>query len=138
MIGNHEIKETFTSYLKTQSTLVPLVSGSHGIDIREFQWMGTDFDYPNVRFRVIDNLPIQECKGSDITASCMVFSESLNSLEADRIADIIKDILHNKSFSSNGYAISGSRVTALIPAIVQEESIWRSEVMLKAKITQPS
>lgn len=120
--------------MKAQSSLTDEV----GEEIREMSWMGTDFAYPNVRFRVIDNSPIQDCDISSVLASFIVYSEGLSSLEADEIAGIIKDILHKRSFSSNGYAISQSYVTSLIPAIAQEEKVWRSEVIFRAKMSNPS
>lgn len=134
MLSNNEVKETFIAYAKAQSSLTDEV----GDEIRELSWMGTDFTYPNIRFRVIDNAAIQDCDISSILASFVVYSENLSSLEADRIAGIIKDILHKRSFSSNGYAISQSYVTSLVPAIAQTEKTWRSEVIFRAKMSNPS
>ena len=59
----------------------------------------------------------------------MVFSESDNSLQADRIAGIINNELNGKQFITDNIAFS-LRMTNLIPALHITEKTWRAECLM--------
>jgi hypothetical protein len=62
----------------------------------------------------------------DVVIGTLAFSEEASSQQADRIAGIIADELHDKQFTSNGIAF-GVRTSDLIPAVRTDERTWRSE-----------
>lgn len=130
--SNNEVKAGLVAKLKADATLLAELSSS--ADIKEAQWQGTEFVYPAVRVRLFANdSPNNDCEYNIVNGSIMVFSEEYSSLEADRIAGIIRTILHKKSFSSSGVAFTGMRVTNLVPAIRQDENTWRSEVLFSTR-----
>lgn len=137
MIRNDELQAAIVARLKANTTIVPLVvSGSFadetwGADIREDQYQGTNFGYPNIRVRLLPMTPLgdKDCPFIKFSVSLLVFSESSNSLEADRIAGIINNELHGKTFFSNSIEIS-TRLASLIPAVRIDERTWRSEVLM--------
>ena len=137
MIRNDQIQSALISKLKANTTITPLLaSGTYADetwerDIREDQWQGTAFGYPNVRVRLLPSSPIgdKDCSIVKFSVSFLVFSESGSSLEADQIAGIINNELHGKTFTSNSIVIS-LRLESLIPAIRSDINTWRSEVLM--------
>lgn len=129
MLRNDEIQTALIAKLKGNATIVALLSSSE--DIKEDQWQGADFIYPAVRLQLNSNQPLAggDCRHLRIGLSILVFSESDNSLEADKIAGIINNELHEKQFSSNGIAIS-LRTTNLIPAVKSDVRTWRSQILM--------
>jgi len=128
MLRNDQIQAALIAYLKAESTIIAEVSAT---EVREDQWQGRDFTYPNIRVRLISNTPIWEgeCNAHRIYFSIQVFTEDDSSLNADKIAGIINFALHSRSFSASGIAFS-LRTTNLVPAIRSGIREWRSEVLI--------
>src|SRR3990167_2400923 len=133
MLRNDQIQAGLISYLKANITIVAtLVSyDSSASEIREDQWKGSDFIYPNIRLRLITNVPLgnEQCNTSQITLSVLIFAEAQSSLEADQIAGIINNELNGMSFESNNIAFS-LRITNLVPAIAIDLRTWRAECLM--------
>ncbi len=129
MLSNDEIQAELISYLKKNTAIVNALPSVD--EIREDQWQGTVFEYPNIRVKLNSNVPLdaETCNHIQISISFLVFSELPSSLEADQIAGIINKELHKKQFKSNGIAFS-LRTTNLIPAIRSDVRTWRSEVLM--------
>lgn len=137
MLRNDEIQTTLVAYLKTLSavtTLLTTIDNTIGAnEIREDQWQGTEFDYPNVRVRMISNIPYgdsDQCDASTFTVSIMSFSQEASSQEADKIAGIISTSLHAKSFTQ-GTVYVVIHTTNLIPAVRADMRTWRAECLLQ-------
>jgi len=132
MLSIAEVKESIIAYLKANVTITSkLTDGAD--EIRELQWQGTRFTYPNVRVRVRELQPFQECGYSLMAGSIYVFSEDASSKEADEIAGIIANVLHATYFSSAGVANS-LWITELVPSVRQDERTWRAEVMIAGRV----
>lgn len=135
-IRTDEIQAAMVAYLKSKTAIttelpVP-TDGSH--EIREQQWQGNSFTYPAVRVRMTSNVPTDRngCKHK-FECTIQVFSESPSSLEADRIAGIIANILNARQFSSNSLSFA----THIMPSpqtIRQDERTWRSEIMITGTV----
>jgi len=137
MRRNDEIQAALVAYLKSKTAITNelVAEGSSASEIREDQWKGTEFIYPNIRVRLISNTsPDPSCNYSKIEVSFMVFAEDQSSKIVDRIAGIINTTLNKKGFSSNSIAISLT-ITNLIPAIAQSEAVWRSEVLMSGIVS---
>jgi hypothetical protein len=109
---NDEIQSSIISYLKSVSAIYNLLitwdNASGTTEIREDQWQGTEFDYPNIRVRMVDNKPITDnpdCSATLITVSIMSFSQDASSWEADKIAGIISTSVSGKTFTKLGVEI---------------------------------
>lgn len=135
MLRNDQIQAALVAYLKANATIVASLVGyeSSSAEIREDQWKGTEFIYPNVRVRMISNNPIDnsndDCDIANVSVSFMVFTDYQSSLEADEIAGIISNILHKRQFTSNNLAFS-LRTTNLVPAVAVDVRTWRSECLM--------
>lgn len=126
-IRDDQIQAGLVSYLKSKTTITSLLDSAN--EIREDQWQGTEFLYPNVRVRLMNNRPYQECFHS-FDCGIQVFSEEASSREADQISGIIAGEFHIKGFTSNSLAFLVS-VTNVVPAVRSDTRTWRSEVLLR-------
>ena len=127
---NDEIQAGIVAYLKSKTAITSLLYSDDPNEIKEDQWQGTTSNYPNVRVRMISNIPADAvCSASRYNVGIQVFSELDSSREADQIAGIIMGVLHVKGFTSSGIAFT-STVTNVIPAISQDVRTWRSEVLV--------
>lgn len=129
MLRNDQIQSAFISYLKIMPSILNALPDDK--EIREDQYQGTDYGYPNVRVKLNSNTPIggKYCKLSIVTLSILVFSETSTSLESDMIAGIINAEIHEKQFSHGGVNFA-LRTTNLIPAIRSDVRTWRSEILM--------
>jgi len=130
--SNDEIQAALLAYIKDKATITAVITST---EMREDQWQGTTFTYPAIRIRMISNVPSDtNCNYNNISVSFMVFTENASSQEADRIAGIINQALHDKSFVSNNIAIF-LRTTNLIPAFRSDIRTWRSEVLMNGIVS---
>lgn len=129
---NLSIQSGLVSYLKANTSLIAVVSA---IEVREYQWQGTGFTYPNVRVKVHRNTPLEvNCDASHVEFSIFIYSEQDSSIEAETIAGIINTALHARSFSVGATRFSLWR-TNMIPAIRIDTRTWRSEVVFRGTVT---
>jgi len=134
-----QVQAGLISYLKGKSDvtdeLVTPANLTGADEIREDHWEGTEFTYPNIRVRLISNVPVDDgCQLSKVAVSFMCNSEDYSSQEADRISGIINNTLHGKSFSSNSIAFS-ARLTNLLPARKTDVRTWTSEAIFNMLVS---
>jgi len=137
---NDEIQASIVAYLKGiyaiySQLVIPDFPTGTPTEIREDQWQGTEFDYPNIRVRMINNLPDTDdpsCCNTSFTVSIMAFSQEYSSQEADRIAGLIHTYLSGKSFESSGVYLY-LRTTNIIPAVRSDVHTWRAECLMTGR-----
>lgn len=142
MLRNDEIQAAIVAYLKSLTAVTSQLVSVDGTvvgasEIREDQWQGTEFEYPNIRIRMISNAPYgdsDQCNASTFTVSIMVFSQEYSSQKADRISGIISTSLNAKSFVQGSVSIF-LRTTNLIPAVHSGTHTWRSECLMQGVAT---
>ena len=134
IIRNDLIQTALISKLQGEATVLAELSDTD--EIREDQWQGTEFSYPAIRVRMISNKPLKnsDCDQSMIGVGLQVFSEDASSMEADRIAGIIDNALHDKPFSQDSLLIA-LRTDDLIPAIRSNMRTWKSEVLMNGIVS---
>ena len=127
--SNNELKAALRSKLQAETTVLAELNDTD--EIREDQWQGADFSYPAIRIRIVFNNPIEGtgCDTAKIGVSFEVFSEDASSMQADRIAGIIKDALHDTPFSQDDLLIA-LRTNDLIPAARSNMRTWKSETLM--------
>ena len=130
MIANDLIKEGIVQRLRVHSALTSLLpDGIQGV--REVNWRGTVFQYPNVRVQVgsqFDATPDNNCTPTFVTFDVFVFSEKHSSQEADEIAGVVEAYIRGTTFTINTVKFSNVRVLELVPAIQDDPKTWRSQV----------
>jgi hypothetical protein len=130
-IDNEVFKSTMIAELKSRPAITNLFSSP--LAIREVQWQGDEFGYPNVRLRVISNEPIGTtgCYHT-VQVGVQVYSEEKSSKEVEHISGIIaKDLHENNCFTQGGITLI-LRLTNIVPALRVDERTWMSEILLTA------
>lgn len=138
MIAINLVQAAIVAHLKSKTALTSTLANAN--EIRENQWQGNDFAYPNVRVAMGEQNDLvagSDCNVSVQSFSILCFSENPSSKEADTIVGLVKDVLRNISITKNGIHFSRIRCTGLIPAIRKDERTWRSEAMFRSIVTTP-
>lgn len=132
--SNDLIQTAIIARLKAESSVTAEVTSA---EVREDQWQGTEFIYPNVRVRMINNVPVRgfECNTGNIDMSVLVHTQDDSSRNADRIAGIINTVLHDVQFSSSDLSIH-LYTTNLVPAMRSDVRTWRSEVRMSGTVSR--
>ena len=128
MISINDVKAGLVTKIKSLVSVTDLLASVD--EVRESQWQGTSFEYPNIRIDLDTLSPIAICNSYTGLAYLQVYSEDASSREANAITCELRDELHNKSFVRNSIRFN-TIVTGLVPAIRVDERTWRSEVVLK-------
>ena len=130
LIPTDEIRTSLITALKTNTTIMAELDDSN--EVREYNWKGADFSYPNIRVQIRENTiePSLSC-GQRIFASIYSFSEENSSSQAEQIAGIIADEFHAKSLSASDLFFT-QIIADIIPAVSVEVNTWRSEVTIRS------
>lgn len=133
MLRNDQIQAALVAYLKANTTVTAEVPA---VEIREDQWQGRDFTYPNIRVRLISNTPLYagDCNLHRVSLGILVFTEDASSLNSDKIAGIIHSVLHDHHFNTSNITFS-LRTTNLVPALRSNIQEWRSEILMSGIVS---
>jgi len=124
MLDNNDVQEALIDWLKANTTITALLTTSD--EIREEFWQGEKFIYPNIRV-ACEITPAMECGPDECFARIICNSEQKSSKEAQEIAGIVTQQLHEKTFTQGGIRFSAIRVQKINRA-TQEGGIWASTV----------
>lgn len=104
MIHNNDIQEAVVAALKADAPLVALTTED---EIREAEWQGKEFKYPNVRVLVLHGPPKGEgpCIGKTRKVSFLtaVASTDSSSKECSKVAAVVADALNGKQLTSDAF-----------------------------------
>lgn len=136
MISNSQIKAAWIARLKSNAAITALVNQD---EIREDDWKGTYFSYPNIRVKLSPLSPTNstvDCRVFSSEVSILVFSEEKSSKQADDIASVVAGELWGHGFTSNGVKISSVHLSSVEPAVVPERDTnsWQSGVNLRTMV----
>ena len=99
-------------------------------EIRELDWAGEDFSYPNIR--VTASVNPGECL-DDVTVRISYFSEQKSSKESIVGQGIIAKQYHDKPFTRSNVRFSPLHVSSIPDAIRVSDTVWRADVNLTMK-----
>lgn len=133
-LRNDLIQGALIDYLKTKTTVTALLPSASSEEIRENQWQGREFSYPNIRLRLMSNIIDTTCSRNSITLSWEVRSQEASSYEADRLCGKIRSVLHDLSFNQNSIHFS-LWTNDLVPAIREDDRTWRSELLMRGIVS---
>jgi hypothetical protein len=126
-ITNEEAKKSLISEIKSKAAITSLLGSTD--EVREVQWQGDTFVYPNLRLRIIDNIPFGNTGCfHKINFGIQVHSEEASSREAEHISGIIADNLNETSFNQDGVTWT-LRITNIVPALRTDKLTWQSETL---------
>lgn len=136
MVNNSLIKAAWVAKLKANTAVTALVSAN---EIREVEWKGEDFVFPNIRVALGKLTPTtksETCRVFSSVVSILIFTEEKSSKTADDIAGVVAEQFWGKSFSYGGVRFSGIVLDDIEPATTPEkdQNAWRSVVNLTALV----
>jgi len=115
------VQADWIASLKSKPTVTSLLVGSGAEEIRECEYQGDKFIYPNIRVGCDYKPSINGCGPDDADVYIEVFSEQKSSKEAAHIASTIVPLYHKRAFRINGRKYSTVVVTKLDKP---NRSIW--------------
>lgn len=137
IIGDEVIQAAIIAKLKTLAPFGVVAS----TEIRELEWQGDSFTYPNIRVELEDNTPYYDeqlrCGIQRVEFSVYVFSEQRSSKEASQIKTLLTNALVGDGFSNSTYSVRFLPIRILdnVPAIREDERIWRAQIKFGSKIS---
>src|ERR1035437_10142192 len=125
MISVSDIQAAFVTSLKADTLVTAVMLAD---EIRENQWQGKDFIYPNIRIDMLPERPatMSNCEGNYVDVLFRVFSEQTSSKEANDIAVQIANKFHNKSITMSGRSFL-LVCTSLVPANRIDKNTWEAQ-----------
>lgn len=141
MIGDETVQTAIIAKLKSTPTITTVLGGPN--EIRELQWQGDEFTYPNIRVDLESNnfaFDEQErCNLQYVEFSIYIFSEERSSKQCSQIKTIVENALIGLGFSNPSLGIKFSRIRKIdsVPAIREDERTWRSQIRFGSRISTP-
>ena len=130
LIRSDQVRDAIIDIIKANATIMALIDDAN--EVRELNWKGTEFSYPNYRVRINNITPFDECY-QDLDASVYCFSEEASSQEAEEMAGTVANEFFGDSFTQDSIRFAFVRVD-VIPAIAETMRTWRSECQLRSVI----
>jgi len=130
LIRADQVREAIIDVLEANATIMALLSDAN--EVREANWGGMEFTYPNYRVRINSITPFEGCY-QNLDASVYCFSEEKSSQEAEEMAGTVSNELHEDSFTQDSIRFSHI-VVDVIPAIRENSLVWRSECQIRSLI----
>ena len=130
MISNAQIQAAWIAKLKADTNVTALVPA---VEIRENEWKGERFTYPNIRVKLgllTPTVPNNKCLIFKSEVAILCFSEQKSSKPADEIAGVVCTDFWGHPYSSGGVKFTAINFTSIEPAIVPpwDENSWMSTV----------
>lgn len=130
-----DVQASLIILLKSSSAILARLSDPK--EIREIEWRGAKFSYPNIRVRVNEfQRKDADCDIFNVSASVLVFGETASSLTINSIASEIFNFLDRKNIrSAMVNTVTRIRAKQFGAEFVEESSAWRSEILLQFQVS---
>ena len=138
MVNNSDIQKFLVQRLLSFASSTNLLPSN--VEIREDNWHGKTYTYPNVRVKVLNqDVGDDYCSYSTAFIEIVVFNEEPSSDQCNDIAFLIADYLHNKTISDTVVTNNSIRkIAVLVSNLGGAESvgeIWQVRIQIKLSIT---
>jgi hypothetical protein len=133
MLSNNEIQADIVTKLKASALLTALVNAN---EVREDQWKGNSFGYPNVRVSLGQQTPVNNlsCPIVKMPFDVVCFSENASSKEADQIAYAVMKSLDKIHFTGTYVRFIYLHSVTMEAAIAEDERTWKSTVKFESLV----
>lgn len=139
MIGDEAIQAGIISRIKALAPYGSSFGSVQSGEVREWDWQGDAFTYPNIRVELEDNIPYFDeqlrCSLQRTEFSVYIYSEQRSSKECSQIKTNLNNSLLGEGFTINGIKYSDPRLVESVPAIRETERVWRSQLRYSTKVT---
>lgn len=137
MLGDELVQAAIITKLKSLTPLVTVAS----TEIRELEWQGDTFTYPNIRVELETNEwafdEQEKCLLQYVEFSIYCFSEQRSSKECSQIKSAVINALGGIGFTSGLVKFSRLRLVDNVPAVREDERTWRSQVKFGSRVSNP-
>ena len=129
-----EVKSAVITKIKSSDIplkLVDVKGNLHPEEVREFEWRGSKFYYPNIRVRVQSLKPRTtdvNCSESRAVIHIVVFGENYSSKLIDEIASDILDLFHGYSGRVEDIRLSSIECEHIGADFRGEVGVWAAEI----------
>lgn len=136
MIGDEVLQAAIISKLKSLAPFGAVQSN----EIREIEWQGDAFTYPNIRVDLEENEYVfdeqERCNLQYVEFSVYIFSEARSSKEASQIKTLVINSLVGNGFTaSNSVKFSRIRLVDNVRTFREDERTWRAQVKFGSRVT---
>lgn len=136
MISDQSIQADLITKIKA------IVTGtSYSTEVRELEWQGDNFTYPNLRLDLETNEYVfdeQElCTLQYTEFSIYVFSQERSSKECSTIKGLLATALVGLGFTGLYAKYSSLRLVDNVPAVREGDRTWRSQIRLGTRVQVP-
>lgn len=129
MLDNADVRIIWVAELKA-NTVVLSGTSSGATEIREKDWQGEDFSYPNIR--VTASVRPGQCL-DDVDVIISYFSQQKSSKEAIVGQGIIAKQYHDKPFTRSNVRFAPLQVVSIPDAVQSDNGVWKADVILRMK-----
>ena len=133
LIDNYQLRTALVSMCKDIAVIPATLTDTD--EIRELDWMGEKFSYPNIRI-TCSITALGQCAPYDAQATISYFSEQKSSKQAIQSQGIIAKSLHNVNKTYNSVKMTNIQVTSLPDAEQVAEGVWKADVPLSMKVNE--
>lgn len=136
MIDNRLIQKALVAKLKDTAAVTAICTAD---EIREGQWQGKEFKYPNVRVALGTQIPLinwDQCAQARASLAIHIYSEKRSSQQADQLAYEVNVALHKKSWdeTSDSFRVHRIRSVGLNSAIRMTDRVWRAQALFNVDV----
>jgi len=130
---SENVQTDWIASLKSKPTVTTLLINGGANEVRECEWQGDKFQYPNIRVG-IDFMPsIEGCGPDDADVYIEVFSAEKSSKECAHIASTIVPLYHKIPFEINGRRYS-TVVVRKVPKPERSIYAWVTKIHIFAQV----
>ena len=136
MIGDEQVQAAIIAKLKANAPYGAVAS----TEVRELEWQGDSFTYPNIRVELEDNENVYvNCSLQYAEFSVYIFSEARSSKEASQIKTLVINSMVGIGFTNSTHGVKFSEIQVVdnVPAIREDSRTWRAQVKFGSRISSP-
>lgn len=139
MISPELIQAAIITQLKANTALINWLTARNAAnEIRENEWQGSNFVYPNVRVDLGTQVPVTNgvCHPtqSNLSFSVFSFSEQDSSKQANVLAGLVNAALFNTRLSGTGWASLLIDSDGVLPANRTLERVWQATGLYRVRL----
>lgn len=125
-----DVQAAIIAKLKATPSVTSLLSDPK--EIREIEWVGSTFTYPNIRVRVAEfERKNPDCDIFIVKANIFVFGENASSKTCNVIANEIYNLMDRKTITgTNVKSVTRIQAKQFGADYIPESGVWKSEVNL--------
>ena len=130
MITLPDVQASIITKLKAAASITSLLTDVK--EIREVEWVGSVFSYPNIRVRVesFDRVTA-DCNIFNVSVNIYVFGENSSSKLTNTIASAIFNLLDTKQLKDSVVTpVTRIKARQFGADYIPDAGVWRSEVRL--------